>query len=92
MAVTRAGTLRNLRVRVTGAGTDTQNVVFTVRKNGVDTAITVTVVNDAAAPNLTSDTTHSVVVAAGDLVSISVLKGAVVTAGQTNVFASLELA
>jgi len=92
LAVTRVGTLRNLRVRGTGAGVGTQNVVYTVRKNGADTAITVTVANDAASPNLTSDTTHTVVVAAGDLISLSIVKAAGVTSGQTNVFATLELA
>lgn len=91
MPVTRPGTIRNLFLRIQGAGTDTQNVVYTVRKNGVDTALTVTVANDAAAPTSASDTTHSFTVVVGDLISLSVVKGGVVTAGQTNVVATMEL-
>jgi hypothetical protein len=89
LVVTRPGTLRNLRVHITGAGTDNQTVTFTVRKNGADTAITCTKANDTSGD--TSDLVNSTTVVAGDLVSISILKAAGVTAGQTNVLASVEL-
>lgn len=48
-----------------GAGTSR---TFTVRKNGVDTALTLTISNTATTG---ADTTHSFTVAAGDRVSIS---------------------
>jgi len=90
--ITRPGTLRNFRVRIAVAGTDHQLVTFTVRKNGVDTAITCSIQNDAAAPSDASDLVHSVSVVAGDLISISITKAGVVTAGQGDAVASLELA
>jgi hypothetical protein len=89
IAISRPGTLRNLRVWAGAVGTDAQTVTFTVRKNGVDTTITCSLSNDAA--GAASDTTHSVTVAQGDQISISIVKAAGVTAGQTNVCASLEL-
>lgn len=88
-AVSRAGILRNFYVRVTGAGTDAGNVTYTVRVNGVDTALAA--VLDNTATGTASDLVDTVTVAAGDLISISVVKAGVVTAGQTDVFASLEL-
>lgn len=89
MPVTRPATIRNLRVQVAGAGTGAQTVTFTVRKNGVDTALTCTIGNTST--GLTSDTTHSFTVVAGDLLSVSILKAAGVAAGQTNVIASMEM-
>jgi len=89
VAITRAGTIRNLRVQIATAGVDTQTVTFTVRKNGVDTTLTCTKANDAA--GAASDTTHSFTVVAGDLLSISVTKAAVVTSGQVGVTATIEL-
>jgi hypothetical protein len=89
--VGRAATLRNLSVRITGAGTGSDTVTYTVRVNGVDTAIAASGANDAAAPVTISDTTNSVVVAAGDLISLKITKAGAVAAGQTGVFATLEL-
>lgn len=89
IAVTRPGTIRNLRVQVAGAGTDAGAVTFTVRKNGVDTALTCAL--DNTATGAASDLTHSFTVVAGDLLSISILKAGAVTAGQTNAFAAVEL-
>lgn len=90
--ITRPGTLRNLRVRIAIAGTGHQTTTFTVRKNGVATAITCSLFNDAAAPSDASDLVHTVTVVAGDLISISITKDGVVAAGQTDAIASLELA
>jgi hypothetical protein len=90
--VTRPATIRSLRVRIAGAGTGAANVTYTVRKNGVDTALTVTVANDAAAPTDASDLTHSFTVVAGDLISLGVTKDAPVAVGQTNIEASIEVA
>lgn len=88
--VTRPGTVRNLRLQIATAGTGSQTVTFTVRKNGVDTAIVATINNTAT--GLTSDTSDSFTVVAGDLLSIKVTKAAIVAAGQAQVAGSLELA
>jgi hypothetical protein len=90
IAITRAGTIRNLRVQVAAAGTDAQAVTFTVRKNGADTALACSLSNDAAGG--ASDVADSFAVAAGDLLSLGITKAAPVTAGQTFVQASCELA
>ncbi len=87
--VTRPGTLRNLRVQVTGAGTGAATVTYTVRVGGVDTTILATISNTAT--GAASDTTHTANVVAGNLISISIVKSGAVAAGQTNVIASLEL-
>lgn len=89
--VGRAGRLRNLSIRITGAGTDAGLVTYTVRVNGADTAIVATNQNNAASPVTITDLTNSVNVVAGDLISIQITKAGVVTAGQTGVFATLEL-
>lgn len=90
LTVTRPGTIRNLRVHITTAGTDNPVASYTVRKNGVDTTIVATKANDTNGD--TTDLTHSTSVVAGDLISIKITKAGTVTAGQTNVLASLELA
>jgi hypothetical protein len=65
----RAGTVRNLRLVTAGAQPASGALVVTVRKNGVATAVTLTVPINGAA-GLYSDTTHSVAFAAGDLLSV----------------------
>lgn len=72
------GILRNLRVapRAVGAGSDTFQ--FIVRVNNVNTALTCTISESAAAA---SDTTNQVSVAAGDRVSIVVPSGANLISG-----------
>lgn len=87
--MTRAGTLRNLRVQIATAGTTAQTVTFTVRKNGVDTTITCAIGNTAT--GATSDLTHTVAVVAGDLISISIVKAGIVATGQSGVVMALEL-
>jgi hypothetical protein len=89
LPVTRPGTIRNLRVFVPTAGVGAQTVTYKVRVNGVDTAILATISNTSTGQ--ISDLTHSVVVAAGDLISISITKAAGVTSGQLNVACGLEL-
>ena len=88
-AVTRPGTIRNLRVQVATAGTGAATVTYTVRKNGVDTALTCTLANTASGG--ASDLVHSFTVVAGDQISISIVKSAVVVTGQRAVVASFEL-
>lgn len=84
--VAQAGTLRNLRVKgqvAPGAG---QTHTFTVRKNGVDTGLAITLSDSATAgANLTA----SVSVAAGDVLTLKGVASA--GAATTSVTASVEV-
>ncbi len=63
-----SGTIRNLYIR-SGATMSSTSTVYTVRKNGVDTAITISFASSDT--NTTkSDTTHSFTVVAGDYITI----------------------
>lgn len=69
--VTRSGTVRNLYVRTGGtAKVNTPTTVITMRKNGVNQTVLLTMTETVN--TTTSDTTHSFTVAAGDLVTLSV--------------------
>lgn len=83
------GTFRNFRVHYASlTGTDADLVVWTLRKNGVDTALTVT--RDALTTGIVSDTTHSVAVELGDLISVGLtFPGAAQTAA-TSITVSWE--
>jgi hypothetical protein len=61
-----AGTFSNLYLRVT-ASTTVNPIIFTVRKNGADTAMTITI--PAGATGVFEDTTHSFSINAGDKVN-----------------------
>ncbi len=71
--VSQYGTLANLRVSLSAAGTGgTNKDVLTVRKNGSDSALTVTTGTTACATGAAAaciDTTHSVAVAPGDVIT-----------------------
>ena len=69
-----AGTAKNLYIRTTGAQPSAGNLVFKVRKNGADTALTITVVADEAAGTKT-DTTNTVTFAVGDLICLEGANG-----------------
>jgi hypothetical protein len=71
-----SGTLKNLYIRNGTAQSATGNIVFTVRKNGVDTAMTVTYANADGAATTKSDTTNTVSVVAGDLICIKAVNAA----------------
>lgn len=88
-AVPVAGTLSNLYVHAgTGAGNGNA-IVYTVRINGTPTAVTVSMASTATDGN---DTLHSVSVAQGDLVDISVTKALDVGAKPQNILATLRIA
>lgn len=74
----RAGTLRNLRVRHNDPGTSSNVITYTLFVNNVATALTVTLAANAVDG---ADLVNSVVVAAGDRVSIEVTKPANITGG-----------
>jgi hypothetical protein len=72
MVMPAAFTIKNLFVVTNTAQPNDGPLVFTVRKNGVDTTLTVTVAANAAASTV-SDTTHTVSFAAGDLLSMKIV-------------------
>lgn len=74
-----AGTIKTLRLVTTTAQPGTGSLVITVRKNGVDTAITLTVAAGAAAGAF-ADAVNTVAFAAGDLLSFKYVNNAA-TAG-----------
>lgn len=78
------GVLRNLyaQARVAPSG---GSLVYTVRKNGADTALTCTM---AAAATQANDATHEVTVAAGDVISIKCVSTA--STGATHPFATVS--
>lgn len=79
-------TLNNLRANASAAFAAGQSNVVTVRKNGADTALTVTLDN---ANQKNSDTTHSVTFSSGDLFSLKSVTSA--TAGTKYYNASIEV-
>jgi hypothetical protein len=88
MIAPRAGTLRNLFVRHNTPGGNGGVIVYTVRVNGVDTPITVSL---ASTGLVASDLVNVAAVAQGDEISIKFTKP--VTAGSVfNVVATMELA
>ena len=62
-----AQTISNFRVRTSANIPTGQTAVFTVRKDGVNTAVTCSI---SAGANTCSDTSNTVAVAAGDLVTV----------------------
>jgi hypothetical protein len=88
--VPRNGTVRNLRVRCNAVGAAATNLTYTLRVNGVGTALAVTM---AASSADGSNLANSVVVSAGDLVDIEVTKAAVLVGAKPyDIVASVEFA
>lgn len=86
----RAGTLRNLFVRHGAAVGNGNSVVYTVRKNGVDTILTCTLATNAIGQ--ASDTLHTVLVAQGDRITLKATKAVAIGSGNIIVSATMELA
>lgn len=87
--VPRAGTIRKLRARhETGAGNGNA-IVYTLRKNGVATALTASLASTA---NDASDLTNSATVAAGDLIDIEVTKAVAVGTSPSDITVTAEFA
>jgi hypothetical protein len=83
-----AGTLRDFYVRHNNTDGNGNDIVYTVRVNGVATAVTVTLASTSADG---SDLANSVAVAAGDLVDIEVTKAASVGNSPDDVTATIDL-
>lgn len=86
-----AGTLRNLYIRNGSAQSATGSMTFTLRKNGADTAITITFTNADGGATTKSDTTNTVSVAVGDLICIKGVNAAPSSASGNFVSFSLLL-
>ncbi len=84
----RAGTLRNMFVRQGDPSTDTDDVVYTIRKNGVATALTITIAGNVVDG---SDTLNTVAVAQGDSLDVEVTKANPVTPAVEEVVVTVEL-
>lgn len=80
-----AGVIKNLRCRASAAPPGVQTVILTVRKNGVDTGLTVTLNN---ANQYAFDLVNTVSFSAGDLLSISSVTSA--STGTLQITATLE--
>lgn len=65
--IPRAGLLKSLSVTATAAGTNASSGAVTINKNGVATALTCTVGTGTSCV----DNTHSVVIASGDILSVT---------------------
>ena len=85
-----SGTFRNMRVRHNTVGTSTQNIVYTLRINGVATGITVTLAANATSG---ADTVNTAVFSAGDYVDLIATKSSALTATQPRgIEVTLEMA
>lgn len=87
-AVPCAGTISRLYIKHNAAGGNSNPVVYTVRKNGVATALTVSV--NADSTTVTADTTNSFTVAAGDVIGIEVTKASSIGSSPVDVLASVQ--
>lgn len=83
----RAGTLQKMRVRHNVPAGNGAAIVYTVRKNGVATTLTVSLASTASDG---SDLVNTVAVAAGDLLDVIVTKAATVAVSPSDVVAVLE--
>ena len=86
-----AGTLKNLYIRLAAAQSSGGTLVFTLRKNGVSTGITVTFANADGSNVTKSDTTNTVSVVAGDLITLQAVNNAPSSASGTIVSISIVL-
>ena len=76
-----AFTAKNLYVYLRTAQTATGNIVITLRKNGADTALTVTIAAGALGGTTHTDLVNSVAFVAGDLISFSLVNNGTATSG-----------
>lgn len=89
MIVPRPGTLRRLYIRHNVPGSVAISLIYTVQKNGLDTAL---VVNLLANETDGNNTAIAVAMAAGDELGLKLVKAAKLTGGAVlRIVASLEL-
>lgn len=87
--VTRDGTLRKLRVRQNSPAGNGNDIVYTVRVEGVATALSVTMASTATDG---ADLVNEIAVVDGDRIDIEVTKAAGVGASPSDIMAVLEFA
>lgn len=86
--ITRSVTAQRLFVKHGTPSGNGEPIVYTVRKNGTPTALSVSL---ASTGSTGSDTTHSVAFAAGDAIDIEITKASGIVASPSQVTAALEL-
>lgn len=87
--VVRPGTIRNMHVLHNSAGGNANAIVYTARKNGANTLLTVSLAaNGVSASNVV----NSFAVVTGDTISVLVTKAASVGSSPGDVFVSMEYA
>lgn len=84
----RAGTFRNMYVRTNTANGNGASVSYTLRVNGVATALTVS--RATGAIGTSSNLVNTVAVVAGDLIEMLAIKAASIGSGVQEVFVSVE--
>ena len=84
---TRAATLQNLRVHHRAGAGNGNNIVYTVRVNGVASTLTATLASTAVDG---TDLVNTVAVVAGDLLDITVTKAIDIAASPSDITATLE--
>ena len=85
--IIRAGTLQNMRVRHNTTAGNGNSIVYTLRVNGVGSALGVSLASTTVDG---SDLASTVAVSAGDLLDIEVTKASVVGASPSNITATVE--
>lgn len=86
----RAGTLRDLFVKHGNPNGNNNAIVYTVRVNGIATALTVSLGSNTAGP--ASDLANSVAVVQGDEIDIEVTKALSIGSSPNNITAQMEFA
>jgi hypothetical protein len=77
----RVGTIKNLTIYLETAQPASGSLVFMVRKNRADTALTKTIAANAAA-GMYTDPTHSFAVAQGDRLALQITNNALLVSAQ----------
>lgn len=85
--VPKAGTIRKMYVRQNDPKGNGEDIVYTLRKNGIATGLTATL---ASTDYDASDLVNSVVVAQGDLLDVEVTKALSVGTSPTDLFVTME--
>ena len=85
--IRRSGTLRNLTMQNRVVGVGAALITFTLLKNGVATALAISVAATAASG---SDVADTVTVVAGDFIELRVTKAAVITTSPTDIEVAVD--
>ena len=87
MPVHRDGLLRKFTVKHGGAPGNGNSIVYTVQVNAIDTAITVTIASNSSVK--VTDSTNTVFVSEGDLISVKATKAVGIGTSPFDIYASL---